>query len=137
VHDDGRIWSGARWDIRQALGHTKADTIILDGSMNFPATTTPDLAQRTVNAAQSLDGTSAANAVRTRFTTAASSENRIAPPPLYDQSWSGGGRCPSGSSKPVRRGSPTLARFDSGAAPLTHGVDRRILRALRGRVRRR
>ena len=30
---------------------------------------------------------------------------------------SGGGRCPSGSSKPVRRGSPTLARFDSGAAP--------------------
>lgn len=67
VHDDGQIWSRALWDIRLALGHTKADTIILDGSMNFPGTTMPDLAQRTVDAAQSLYGTSAANAVRTAF----------------------------------------------------------------------
>ena len=35
--------------------------------MNFPGTTTPDLAQRTANAAQALYGTSAANAVRTPF----------------------------------------------------------------------
>jgi hypothetical protein len=67
VHDDGQIWSRALWDIRQALGHVKADTIILDGSMNFPGTDMPDLAQRTVDAAQSLYGKSAANAVRTAF----------------------------------------------------------------------
>jgi hypothetical protein len=67
VHDDGEIWSRALWDIRVALGHTKADTIILDGSMNFPGTTMPDLAQRTVDAAQSLYGKAAANAVRTAF----------------------------------------------------------------------
>jgi hypothetical protein len=66
-HDDGEIWSRALWDIRQSLGHVKADTIILDGSMNFPGTTMPDLAQRTVNAAQALYGKSAANAVRTAF----------------------------------------------------------------------
>ena len=29
-------------------------------------------------------------------------------------------RWPSRSSKPVRRGNPTLGRFDSCAAPLTH-----------------
>jgi len=29
-------------------------------------------------------------------------------------------RWPSGSSKPVRCGNPTLGRFDSGAAPLSH-----------------
>ena len=29
VHDDGRIWSRALWDIRLALGNVKADTIIL------------------------------------------------------------------------------------------------------------
>ena len=67
VHDDGQIWSRALWDIRLALGHVKADTIILDGSMSFPGTTMPDLAQRTVDAAQSLYGKSAANAVRTAF----------------------------------------------------------------------
>ena len=41
----------------------------------------------------------------------------------YDPgTWSGGGRCPSGSSKPVRSGSPRLARFDSGAAPSAHEI---------------
>ncbi|NUS51309.1 MAG: bacillolysin, partial [Nocardioidaceae bacterium] len=29
VHHDGQIWSRALWDIRQALGNVKADTIIL------------------------------------------------------------------------------------------------------------
>ena len=32
VHHDGQIWSRALWDIRGALGHGKADTIILEGS---------------------------------------------------------------------------------------------------------
>ena len=67
VHHDGQIWSRALWDIRQALGHVKADTIILQGSFDFPGTTMPDLAGRTVAAAQQLYGTATANAVRTAF----------------------------------------------------------------------
>jgi zinc metalloprotease ZmpB len=67
VHHDGEIWSQALWQIRQSLGHVKADTIILDGSMNFPGTDMPDLANRTVAAAQTLYGTSEANAVRDAF----------------------------------------------------------------------
>ena len=40
-----------------ALGNVKADTIILQGSFDFPGTTMPDLANRTVAAAQQLYGT--------------------------------------------------------------------------------
>ncbi len=54
VHHDGQIWSRALWDIRQALGHEEADTIILQGSFDFPGTTMIELANRTVAAAQSL-----------------------------------------------------------------------------------
>jgi hypothetical protein len=67
VHDDGQIWSRALWDIRLALGNKKADTIILQGSFDFPGTTMPALATSTVAAAQQLYGTSAANAVRQAF----------------------------------------------------------------------
>ena len=67
VHDDGRIWSRALWDIRGALGHTVADTIILEGQFDFPGTTMTDLATRTVAAAQSLYGTSTAKAVQQAF----------------------------------------------------------------------
>jgi zinc metalloprotease ZmpB len=68
VHHDGQIWSRALWDIRQALGNVKADTIILQGSFDFPGTTMVALANRTVAAAQQLYGTAAANAVRKAFT---------------------------------------------------------------------
>jgi len=67
VHHDGQIWSRALWDIRQGLGNVKADTIILRGSFDFPGTTMTDLANRTVAAAQSLYGNSAANTVRSAF----------------------------------------------------------------------
>jgi len=67
VHYDGQIWARALWDIRQALGHVKADTIILQGSFDFPGTTMPALATSTVAAAQSLYGPGAANAVRAAF----------------------------------------------------------------------
>jgi zinc metalloprotease ZmpB len=67
VHDDGEIWSRALWDIRRALGHVKADTLILQGSFDFPGTTMPALAKRTVDAAQALYGNSAANVVRNAF----------------------------------------------------------------------
>jgi zinc metalloprotease ZmpB len=67
VHHDGQIWSRALWDIRQALGHVKADTIILQGSFDFPGTTMPVLARRTVAAAQQLYGPAAAAVVRGAF----------------------------------------------------------------------
>jgi len=67
VHHDGQIWSRALWDIRQALGHVKADTIILQGTSGCTGTTMPDLANRTVAAALSLYGTNARNAVRQAF----------------------------------------------------------------------
>jgi hypothetical protein len=67
VHHDGQIWSRALWDIRLALGNVKADTIILQGSFDFPGTTMPDLANRTVAAAQQLYGAGAANVVRAAF----------------------------------------------------------------------
>jgi Zn-dependent metalloprotease len=68
VHHDGQIWSRALWDIRGALGHTKADTIILNGQFDFPGTTMTDLARSTVAAAQSLYGNGAATAVKKAFT---------------------------------------------------------------------
>jgi zinc metalloprotease ZmpB len=67
VHHDGQIWSRALWDIRQALGNLTADTIILEGQLDFPGTTMPDLARATVAAAQRLYGKSAANAVTRAF----------------------------------------------------------------------
>jgi len=67
VHHDGQIWSRALWDILQALGNVKADTIILTGSFDFPGTTMTDLANRTVAAAESLYGTAAATATRQAF----------------------------------------------------------------------
>ncbi len=67
VHHDGQIWSRALWDIRQRLGNVKADTIILQGSFDFPGTTMTELASRTVTAAQQLYGNAAANAVQRAF----------------------------------------------------------------------
>ena len=68
VHHDGQIWSRALWDIRNALGHVKADTIILEAQFQFaPDTSMPAAAQATVDAAQSLYGNAAANKVRAAF----------------------------------------------------------------------
>jgi zinc metalloprotease ZmpB len=67
VHHDGQIWSRALWDIRNALGNVKADTIILQAQFDFPGTSMPDLADRTVATAQSLYGAPAAKAVRAAF----------------------------------------------------------------------
>jgi zinc metalloprotease ZmpB len=67
VHHDGQIWSRALWDIRQVLGHQVADTIILAGSFDFPGTTMPVLAQRTVTAAQQLYNPATATVVQAAF----------------------------------------------------------------------
>jgi hypothetical protein len=67
VHDDGRIWSHALWDINRSIGHVKADTVILDGQIDFPGTTMPDLARRIVATAQSIYGSATASKVRAAF----------------------------------------------------------------------
>jgi hypothetical protein len=67
VHDDGRIWSRALWDLNRDLGNVKADTIILRAQIDFPGTTMPDLANRTVATAASLYDARTATKVRAIF----------------------------------------------------------------------
>ena len=68
VHHDGQIWSRALWDIRNVLGHVMADTIILEAQFSFaPDTSMPAAAQATVDTANSLYGSSAANDVYAAF----------------------------------------------------------------------
>lgn len=68
VHADGEIWSRALWDIRQALGAYQADRIIINAQFGFAADTSFNAAaQKTVQTAQNMYGTSAANAVKAAF----------------------------------------------------------------------
>jgi zinc metalloprotease ZmpB len=68
IHHDGMIWSRALWDIRNSLGHVRADTLILEGQFDFaPDTSMPDAAQATVDAARRLYGNSTANTVKRSF----------------------------------------------------------------------
>jgi hypothetical protein len=67
VHDDGQIWSHALYDIRQSLGHVRADTIILQGQIDFAGTTMPQLATLTVETARSIYGNAVASTVRSAF----------------------------------------------------------------------
>jgi Zn-dependent metalloprotease len=68
VHHDGQIWSRALWDIRNALGHEIADTIILDAQFSFaPDTSMPTAAQATVDTAEALYGHSIALKVKQAF----------------------------------------------------------------------
>ncbi len=68
VHHDGMIWSRALWDIRNAIGHVKADTIILEGIFGFaPDTTMPAAANATVAAAERLYGKATARLVAKAF----------------------------------------------------------------------
>ena len=67
VHRDGQIWSRALWDIRQAVGNIKADTLILEAQFGFPGTTMRDLAATTVTTARNLYGPGVATRVRAAF----------------------------------------------------------------------
>ncbi len=67
VHHDGMIWSRALWDIRNALGHVKADTIILEAQFDMPNPTMPELAAKTVATASALYGNAAAPVVEGAF----------------------------------------------------------------------
>ena len=64
---DGRIWSRALWEIRKALGHVMADTLILEGHFGQRDPTMRTLAESTVAAANRLYGASVASTVRDKF----------------------------------------------------------------------
>ena len=68
VHADGRIWSRALWDLRQALGNVKADTIILEAQFSYaPDTSFRAAAETTIATAQRLYGKTAASAATKAF----------------------------------------------------------------------
>jgi len=67
VHDDGRIWSRALWDIHETVKNPMADTVILKGQIGFSGTTMTDLANSTIATAQNLYGNSVASKVRAAF----------------------------------------------------------------------
>jgi zinc metalloprotease ZmpB len=67
VHSTGRIWSRALWDIRNALGHVRADTLILEGHFGQRDPTMRTLAESTVAAANRLYGGTVASTVRAQF----------------------------------------------------------------------
>ncbi len=67
VHRDGEIWSHALWDIRTAVGATKADTSMLRAQFDWSGTTMPALAQRIVAAARATYDNATANAVQAAF----------------------------------------------------------------------
>ena len=68
VHADGEIWSRALWDIRQGLGATTADRIIVNAQFDFaPDTSFADAARTTVATAQQMAGTRAAKVVTEAF----------------------------------------------------------------------
>jgi hypothetical protein len=67
VHADGEIWSRALWDIRNALGPTLADTIIIRAQFGFtPDISMPAAAAQTIRTA-GLYSTRAQSAVRAAF----------------------------------------------------------------------
>ena len=67
VHADGRIWSHALWDIRNAIGNMKADTAILEGQFDFDGGTMRALATDIVAAAGKLYGPTVAGQVTAAF----------------------------------------------------------------------
>jgi zinc metalloprotease ZmpB len=67
VHHDGMIWSRALWDIRNALGATQADTVIIAAQFDIPDPTMPELANKTVATAKALFGNGAATKVKAAF----------------------------------------------------------------------
>lgn len=68
IHHDGQIWSRALWDIRGKLGHTMADTIILEAQFGFaPDTSMRAAAQNTVDTAERLYNHGVANKVMAIF----------------------------------------------------------------------
>jgi len=61
VHDDGEIWSHALWNLRTALGHTRADTAILLTQIGQDDPTMASLATDIVRTVRGLYGNGAGN----------------------------------------------------------------------------
>ncbi|MGB0619931.1 MAG: cadherin-like domain-containing protein [Myxococcota bacterium] len=68
VHADGEIWSRALWDLRQAIGGTAADQLVLEHHFLLPCNATmPDAAQQMLQADANLNGSANEAAIRTAF----------------------------------------------------------------------
>ena len=68
VHRNGLIWSGALWDIRNAVGRVTADTVILEAHFSMGLVTTMAYAaEQTVATAQRLYDAATAAQVRAAF----------------------------------------------------------------------
>ncbi|HWN21397.1 MAG TPA: M36 family metallopeptidase [Gaiellaceae bacterium] len=68
VHANGLIWSGALWDIRNAVGRVTADTVILEAHFSMGLVTTMAYAaEQTVATAQRLYGAATVAQVRAAF----------------------------------------------------------------------
>ena len=68
VHADGEIWSHALWDVNKAFGRDKATRVILEAQFSYaPTTTWAAAAQKTVDAATALYGSTDAATVRAAF----------------------------------------------------------------------
>jgi len=68
VHADGEIWSRALWDLRQAIGGTTADQLVLEHHFLLPCNATmPDAAQQILQADVNLNGSANEAAIRTAF----------------------------------------------------------------------
>jgi hypothetical protein len=67
VHADGEIWSRALWDIRNALGASLADTIIIRAQFGFAPDTTMRAAAAKTIATAGLYGAKAQKAVKGAF----------------------------------------------------------------------
>jgi zinc metalloprotease ZmpB len=68
VHANGLMWSGALWDIRNAVGRATADTVIVEAHFSMGLVTTMAYAaEQTVATAQRLYGTATAAQVEAAF----------------------------------------------------------------------
>ena len=68
VHSEGRIWSRALWDIRQAIGREAADTVILEHHFSLPfGSTMPDAALAVLQADADVYGSIHDAAIRAVF----------------------------------------------------------------------
>jgi hypothetical protein len=68
IHSSGRIWSQALWDIRTALGPTKADRIIFEAGFHYGRSPTmPSAAAATIEVAEDLYDAATAATVRAQF----------------------------------------------------------------------
>jgi len=68
VHADGEIWSRALWDLRQAIGATAADQLVLEHHFMLPCNASmTDAALEILQSDTNLNGSANGGAIRTAF----------------------------------------------------------------------